>query len=174
VSCPVHEAVSKNTELDLKSWVMRRVPLYRLTCRHAMEQPNHTPNVAHTKNGRWYISRGVGARDEAKLVPFLDRYAMRGDLEPPGSDADLRARNVPGSSGSNERQAHVLEVIQRFVRAFRYDTMPWREVTSGPITGRCAGPLRFSVPSPPWKRIRRWPPSSAASSGATRMSPSRG
>jgi len=31
VSCAVHEAVSKNTELDLMSWVMRRVPLYRLT-----------------------------------------------------------------------------------------------------------------------------------------------
>jgi hypothetical protein len=47
-------------------------------------------------------------------VPFLDRYNMRADLEPPGTDADLRARNVPGSSGSSERQAHILEVIQRF------------------------------------------------------------
>ena len=90
VSCAVHEAVSKNTELDLMSWVMRRAPLYRLTCRHAMEQPNHTPNVAHTKDGRWYISWGVGARDEAKLVPFLDRYNMCADLEPPENDADLQ------------------------------------------------------------------------------------
>jgi crotonobetainyl-CoA:carnitine CoA-transferase CaiB-like acyl-CoA transferase len=139
VSCAVHEAVSKNTELDLMSWVMRRAPLHRLTCRHAMEQPNHTPNVAHTKDGRWYISWGVGPRDEAKLVPFLDRYNMRADLEPPANDADLRARNVPGSSGSSERQAHILEVIQRFTRAFRYDTMPWREAQE---TGLLWAPLR--------------------------------
>jgi len=139
VSCAVHEAVSKNTELDLMSWVMRRAPLYRLTCRHALEQPNHTPNVAHTKDGRWYISWGVGARDEAKLVPFLDRYNMCADLEPSGSDADLRARNVPGSSGSSERQAHVLEVIQRFVRAFRYDTLPWRQAQE---SGLLWAPLR--------------------------------
>ena len=38
----MHEAVSKNTELDLMSWVMRRAPLYRQTCRHAAEQPNHS------------------------------------------------------------------------------------------------------------------------------------
>jgi crotonobetainyl-CoA:carnitine CoA-transferase CaiB-like acyl-CoA transferase len=139
VSCAVHEAVSKNTELDLMSWVMRRAPLYRLTCRHAMERPNHTPNVAHTKDGRWCISWGVGARDEAKLAPFLDRYNMGADLKPPESDADLRARNVPGSSGSNERQAHVLEVIQRFVRAFRYDTLPWREAQE---SGLLWAPLR--------------------------------
>ncbi len=139
VSCAVHEAVAKNTELDVMSWVMRRAPLYRLTCRHAMEHPNHTPNVAHTKDGRWYISWGVGARDEAKLVPFLDRYNMGADLEPPENDADLSARNVPGSSGSSERHAHVLEIIQRFVRAFRYDTMPWREAQEA---GLLWAPLR--------------------------------
>ena len=31
VSVAVHEAVSKNTELDIMHWVMRRVPLWRLT-----------------------------------------------------------------------------------------------------------------------------------------------
>jgi crotonobetainyl-CoA:carnitine CoA-transferase CaiB-like acyl-CoA transferase len=139
VSCAVHEAVSKNTELDLMSWVMRRAPLYRLTCRHAIEEPNHTPNVAHTKDGRWYISWGVGPRDEANLVPFLDRYGMRADLEPPGGNSDMRARNVPGSSKGNERQAHILEVIQRFVRAYRYDTMPWRDAQDA---GLLWAPLR--------------------------------
>src|SRR5690606_4658393 len=29
VSCAVHEAVSKNTEVDIMSWVMRRAPVYR-------------------------------------------------------------------------------------------------------------------------------------------------
>ena len=139
VSVAVHEAVSKNTELDLMSWVMRRMPLYRLTCRHAIEQPNYTPNIAHTKDGRWYISWGVGARDEANLAPFLDRYGMRADLEPPKASADMRGRNVPGSSKGNERQAHILEVIQRFIRAYRYDTMPWREAQDA---GLLWAPLR--------------------------------
>jgi crotonobetainyl-CoA:carnitine CoA-transferase CaiB-like acyl-CoA transferase len=139
VSCAVHEAVSKNTELDLMSWVMRHAPLYRMTARHAMEQPNHTPNVAHTKDGRWYISWGVGARDEAKLVPVLERYRMSADLQLPDTSVDMTARNVPGSSGSNERQAHVLEVIQRFIRAYRYDDVPWREAQE---TGLLWAPLR--------------------------------
>ena len=139
VSVAVHEAVSKNTELDVMSWVMRRMPLYRLTCRHAIEQPNHTPNVAHTKDGRWFISWGVGPRDEANLVPFLARYDMGADLESPAADADFRARNVPGSSKGSERQAHILEVIQRFVRAYRYDTMPWREAQDA---GLLWAPLR--------------------------------
>ncbi len=41
--------------------------------------------------------------------------------------------------GSNERQAHILEVIQRFTRAFRYDTMPWREAQE---SGLLWAPLR--------------------------------
>src|ERR1700676_3370177 len=40
VSCAVHEAVAKSTEMDLMAWVMRRAPFYRQTCRHATEFPN--------------------------------------------------------------------------------------------------------------------------------------
>jgi crotonobetainyl-CoA:carnitine CoA-transferase CaiB-like acyl-CoA transferase len=139
VSCAVHEAVSKNTEVDLMSWVMRRAPLWRLTCRHAVETPGHTPNISHTKDGRWFVSWGVGARDQANLVPFLSRWGMQADLLPPGPDADLRARNVPGTVAANERTAHVLEVIGRFVRAFCYDDMPWREAQAA---GLLWAPLR--------------------------------
>src|SRR6185437_11934425 len=69
VSVAVHEAVSKNPELDIMHWVMRRVPLWRLTCRHALEIPNASPSIMHTKDGRWYISHGMGARDLKNLVP---------------------------------------------------------------------------------------------------------
>ena len=127
VSLAVHEAVAKNTELDLMSWVMQHAPLWRLTCRHAISAPNHTPNISHSKDGRWFISWGVGPRDKAMLVPFLERYGMAGDLKPPSADADLRARSVPGSGPGDDETAHMLEVIQRFVRAFRYDDVPWRE-----------------------------------------------
>ncbi|GAC1341992.1 MAG: hypothetical protein NVSMB18_15180 [Acetobacteraceae bacterium] len=139
VSCAVHEAVAKNTELDLMSWVMQHAPLWRMTCRHALAKPNHTPNISHSKDGRWFISWGVGARDKAKLVPFLERYGMAADLKPPGANADLRARSIPGSGPADDETAHVLEVIQRFVRAFRYDTMPWREAQDA---GLLWAPLR--------------------------------
>lgn len=127
VSCSVHEAVSKNTELDVMSWVMRRAPLFRQTCRHAVEAPNHTPNIAHTKDGRWCVTWLVGARDEANLVPFLERSGMAADLEPPGSNVDMKARTVPGSGGGGERRAHILDVTQRYVRAFTYPEVPWRD-----------------------------------------------
>jgi crotonobetainyl-CoA:carnitine CoA-transferase CaiB-like acyl-CoA transferase len=127
ISCAVHEAVSKNTELDVMSWVMRRAPLFRQTCRHAVETANHTPNVAHTKDGRWCVTWLVGARDEANLVPFLNRYGMAADLEPPGAGVDLKARSIPGSSSGDERRAHILDVNQRFVRAHTYDSVPWNE-----------------------------------------------
>src|SRR5215210_2422419 len=71
VSLAIHEAVSKNPEQDLMYWVCRRVPLWRLTCRHASEGPNHSPSICHTKDGRWFITHGMGARDLKNLVPLL-------------------------------------------------------------------------------------------------------
>jgi crotonobetainyl-CoA:carnitine CoA-transferase CaiB-like acyl-CoA transferase len=126
VSVAVHEAVSKNPELDIMYWVMRRVPLWRLTNRHASEQPNHSPNIAHTKDGRWFISHGMGARDLKNLVPLLSQYGMQADLQPPPPDADLKARNVPGSQAGDETRAHMMDVVQRFIRAWTYKEMPWR------------------------------------------------
>ena len=139
VSCAVHEAVSKNTELDLMSWVMRRAPLFRMTCRHAAEKPDHVPNISHTKDGRWYMMSLMGERDEATLVPFLERYGMGADLQKPAEGTKLAARNVPGSLAGNERRFHILEVVQRFVRAYRYTDVPWAE---GQKAGLLFVPLR--------------------------------
>jgi crotonobetainyl-CoA:carnitine CoA-transferase CaiB-like acyl-CoA transferase len=139
VSCAVHEACSKNPELDVMSWVMRRAPLFRMTCRHAGEKPTHVPTVGHTKDGRWCIATGVSLRDQAKLVPFLEGYGMQADLVRPGEGADTKARNVPGSGGANEQAAHITEVIQRFVRAHTWETLPWREAQSA---GLLWAPLR--------------------------------
>ena len=126
VSCAVHEAVSKATELDLMSWIMRRAPLHRHTCRHSSEIPNRVPNISQTKDGRWIISWTVGARDEINLVPFLRRYGMAADLQMPGTGADMVARDIPGASIVDERKSHILEVVQRFVRAWRYADVPWQ------------------------------------------------
>ncbi len=139
VSVAVHEAVAKNPELDIMHWVMRRVPLWRLTNRHAVETPNHSPSISHTKDGRWFISHGMGARDLKNLVPLLTKYGMQADLQPPPADADLKARQVPGSQVGDEARAHMLDVVQRFIRAWTYADMPWREAQDA---GLLWAPLR--------------------------------
>ena len=100
VSVAIHEAVSKNPEQDIMYWVMRRVPLWRLTCRHAGRRSRTTrPSICHTKDGRWFITHGMGARDLKNLVPLLSKYDAQADLQPPPPEADLRARQVPGHGG---------------------------------------------------------------------------
>jgi crotonobetainyl-CoA:carnitine CoA-transferase CaiB-like acyl-CoA transferase len=111
VSVAVHEAVSKNPEQDIMYWVMRRVPLWRLTNRHAAETPNHSPGICHTKDGRWFITHGMGARDLKNLVPLLSKYGMQADLPAPPPDADLRARQVPGTAVSDAARAHMLDIV---------------------------------------------------------------
>jgi crotonobetainyl-CoA:carnitine CoA-transferase CaiB-like acyl-CoA transferase len=127
VSCAIHEAVAKATEVDLMSWVMRRAPIHRQTCRHASEHISRTQSMAYTKDGRWIMTWGVSARDEANLIPFLDRYKMAADLQAPASSTDLKARNIPGTLAMDERTAHKLEVIQRFVGAHTYANVPWAD-----------------------------------------------
>jgi crotonobetainyl-CoA:carnitine CoA-transferase CaiB-like acyl-CoA transferase len=139
VSVAIHEAVSKNPEQDIMYWVMRRVPLWRLACRHAAEVPNHSPSICHTKDGRWFITHGMGARDLKNLVPLLKRYNAQADLQPPPPDADLRARQIPGTAGSDEARAHMLDIVQRFIRAWVYRDVPWREAQEA---GLLWAPLR--------------------------------
>lgn len=139
LSVAIHDAVSKNTELDVMSWVMRRAPLFRQTCRHAVENPTHVPTIGHTKDGRWYIATGVSVRDQTNLVPFLTGYGMQADLALPSEGADTRARNVPGSGAGDESKAHMVEVIQRFIRSYRYESMPWRQAQDA---GLLWAPLR--------------------------------
>ena len=139
VSIALHEACAKNTELDVMFWVMRRAPLWRLTCRHAVETPGHTPSISHTKDGRWCIQHGMGARDLVHMIPFLSRYGMAADLQPPPPETDLKARNVPGSAGADASRLHMQDVIARFVRAFTYADLPWQEAQDA---GLLWAPLR--------------------------------
>ena len=125
VSVAIHEAVAKNTELDVMHWVMRRAPLWRLTHRHAVEAPDTSSTIGLTKDGRWFITAPVGARDVQNLVPLLREYRMEADLQPPAADSDMRARNIPGTQAGGEERAHMLDVVQRFIRAWTYKTMPW-------------------------------------------------
>src|ERR1700757_2868761 len=81
----------------------------------------------------------MGARDLKNLVPLLSKYNAQADLQPPPPAADLRARQVPGTAGSDETRAHMLDIVQRFPRAWTYADMPWREAQDA---GLLWAPLR--------------------------------
>jgi crotonobetainyl-CoA:carnitine CoA-transferase CaiB-like acyl-CoA transferase len=138
VACAVHEAVTKAPETDVMNWVMRRAPVYRQTCRHALETVNRLPNISHMKDGRWYTALSISARDKVALVPFLARYGMAADLTEEKAASEVGGRAIPGMASSDDAD-HLQEVIQRFVRAYRYEEMPWREAQNA---GLLWAPLR--------------------------------
>ncbi|MDE2894851.1 MAG: CoA transferase, partial [Chloroflexota bacterium] len=128
----VHNAVAKNTELDLMSWVYRRARFYRQTCRHAMEEVSPLPMIGPTKDGRWVMALPRGRSQS--LIDFLDSYGMAADLNdmpPEGGGANTRSRG--------ETAAHLQEVSQRLIRKFRFEDVPWREAQD---LGHLWAPLR--------------------------------
>ncbi len=128
----VHDAVAKNTELDLMSWVYRRARFFRQTCRHAAEQVSPLPMIGPTKDGRWVMALPRGRSQS--LIDFLDRYDMAADLKevpPEAGGAGTRSRG--------ETAAHLQEVSQRLIRKFRFDDVPWRDAQD---LGHLWAPLR--------------------------------
>ncbi len=121
VSCAIHEAVSKSTELDLMNWVMRRAPMYRQTCRHAAEKVSALPTIAQTKDGRWVLVMPVGAKDHQRIYEFLGRYEIRPDAELSESGTS-EGRAIPGSSPQSGRDARLIELVQRLARKFCFHT----------------------------------------------------
>ena len=123
VSCAIHEAVAKNTELDLMSWVMVRQPLFRQTCRHATATINNSM-LATAKDGRLMLMIALGARDRRHLRPFLDRYGLAEGLEDETRADDVGVRAIPGAGSSSVSDAGF---VQRLVSRFRYEDIPWQE-----------------------------------------------
>jgi crotonobetainyl-CoA:carnitine CoA-transferase CaiB-like acyl-CoA transferase len=64
---------------------------------------------------------------------------MAADLQLPEAGADMVARDIPGASPVDERKSHLLEVVQRFVRAWCYADVPWQ---SAQDAGLLWAPLR--------------------------------
>ncbi|HYC24311.1 MAG TPA: CoA transferase [Candidatus Bathyarchaeia archaeon] len=126
LSCAVHDAVAKNTELDLMSWIFRRAPFFRQTCRHAGESIS-SASIGPTKDGRWMMgSPPMGTKTGIRsLVDFLARHGMAADL---GDERYAAVGGVP-TMGSRDPElgVHVQEVIQRLFRRFTLERIPWRE-----------------------------------------------
>ena len=97
LSCAIHEAVSKCTEVDLMSWVMRRAPVLRQTCRHARETVSPFPSIAHTKDGRWVMANlGTRPGDIGRLNTLLENHGLPAGLSEDTSAAPQGGRFVPG------------------------------------------------------------------------------
>ncbi|HTU29564.1 MAG TPA: CoA transferase [Solirubrobacteraceae bacterium] len=131
VRCSIHDSVSLNTEVDLMSWVMRRVPFYRQTARHSAEKVSPMTTISNTKDGRWIMTMAIGDKDQAKLEAFLikhgslDETAMA-SLAPEESIQSI-GRFVPGSLPMDGRSVVLQEATARLIRKHSYDNVPWRE-----------------------------------------------
>jgi crotonobetainyl-CoA:carnitine CoA-transferase CaiB-like acyl-CoA transferase len=140
VSCAVHESVSKSTEVDLMTWVMRRALVLRQTCRHARESIAPNPSIAHTKDGRWVMaSLGNRADDGERLLKLLDRYGMAEGFSVESMAVPKGGRFVPGTGPTKVGRDEGMEAVQRFVRSFTYENIPWREAQE---LGMLWAPLR--------------------------------
>src|SRR5262245_7230933 len=140
LSCAIHEAVAKSTEVDLMSWVMRRVLVQRQTCRHARETISPHPSIVHTKDGRWVMANlGTRPGEATALVGLLERYGMAEGLDAEQGVVAFGSRFVPGTAPMTGKRDHAMEAVQRFVRAFTYENVPWREAQEA---GMLWAPLR--------------------------------
>src|SRR5262245_28563179 len=140
LSCAIHEAVAKSTEVDLMSWVMRRVPVLPQTCRHARENITPHPSIVHTKDGRWVMANlGTRPGESAALVGLLERYGLAAGLDVEQGVVTPGSRFVPGTGPTTEKRDLAMEAVQRFVRAFTYENVPWREAQEA---GMLWAPLR--------------------------------
>ncbi|HKA45230.1 MAG TPA: CoA transferase [Burkholderiales bacterium] len=151
VSCAVHESVSKSTEVDLMTWVMRRALVLRQTCRHARESVTPNPSIVHTKDGRWVMANlGNRADDGERLLKLLGRYGMAEGFSVETMAAPKGARFVPGTGPTKAGRDEGMEAVQRFVRSFTYENIPWREAQE---LGMLWAPLRKpheNVTDPHW------------------------
>jgi crotonobetainyl-CoA:carnitine CoA-transferase CaiB-like acyl-CoA transferase len=149
VTCAIHEAVAKSTELDLMNWVMRHAPMYRQTCRHAAEKVSVLPTITQTKDGRWVLVMPVGAKDHDRILDFLARYGITPDAAPTAANG-AEGRAIPGSSPQSGRDARLIELVGRLSRKFCYDNFPWQEAQEA---GIACSPLRKpheNVADPHW------------------------
>ncbi len=140
VSAAVHESVSKSTEVDLMTWVMRRALVMRQTCRHAREGVSPQPSIAHTKDGRWVMANlGNRPDDGEKLMKLLENYGMSEGFTVDQMAAPKGGRFVPGTGPAKTGRDDGMEAVQRFVRSFTYENIPWFEAQE---MGMLWAPLR--------------------------------
>lgn len=133
VSCAIHEAVAKNTEIDVSSWIYRRAPVTRQTCQHAAEQMAKVPPIIHTKDGRWFLLSASRSREN--FEKFLAQYGAGQDFD--GTlEIDASAvpgRSIPGTGNVSDQDIAMIERMQRLFWRFTYEEAPWKEAQEAGI-----------------------------------------
>src|SRR3989475_12859335 len=110
LSCAVHEAVAKSTEVDLMTWVMRRALVLRQTCRHARESITPHPSIVHTKDGRWVMANlGTRQGETASLIALLAKYGVDAGLDAEKATLPTSGRFVPGTAPMTGKRDHAME-----------------------------------------------------------------
>lgn len=134
VVCAIHEAVAKCTEADIMSWVMRRAPMFRQTCRHSAEVVDDSLTIASPKDGRWVMSMLLGDRDAERLFDFVKSYGLVPEIDH-GDEAQVTggARDVPGTAGLSARGREASQLALRLVRQFTFGRVPWQQAQEAGI-----------------------------------------
>ena len=69
----------------------------------------------------------------------MAKYGMDAGIDPEKATVPTSGRFVPGTGPSTEKRDLPMEAVQRFVRAFTYEDVPWREAQEA---GMLWAPLR--------------------------------
>lgn len=131
LSLAVHEAVAKNTELDLPNWIYSRTPHSRQTCRHSLpagDKRFDLPWITMTKDGRWlnpyrtYLQRGAAAGPDL-LAQMLDLFVKN------GQDIGLPVETLTSADNRDLPQfrSHVNQLTDRFAAGFVFERDIWRD-----------------------------------------------
>ncbi|GAA1948401.1 hypothetical protein GCM10009798_04470 [Nocardioides panacihumi] len=121
LSCAVHEALAKNTEGDLMSWVCLRTPFHRQTCRHSAPDVSIHRSIFATKDGRWILA---STRNAKLLGPFLEKYGIGDDISDGSDEKKQDSRVLPGMEGGAARN---MDAVEHTIRRYLFDDVPWRE-----------------------------------------------
>ncbi len=121
LSCAIHEAVAKNTEADIMSWVLLATPFHRQTCWHSAETLLPQPVIAATKDGRWIMTL---TRDPKILQPFMESFGVGAEIYEDQVAGDAGSRILPGMEAGSSRS---MEVLQRVMRRWRFEDVPWKD-----------------------------------------------
>jgi crotonobetainyl-CoA:carnitine CoA-transferase CaiB-like acyl-CoA transferase len=82
---------------------------------------------------------GTRPGETEQLIKLLERYGMDAGLDAEKPSLPSSGRYVPGTGPSTAKRDHGMEAVQRFVRAFTYENVPWREAQEA---GMLWAPLR--------------------------------
>ena len=121
LSCAIHEAVAKNTEADLMSWVLLRTPFLRQTCRHSAESISPFPTIVSTKDGRSFMTL---TRDPKLLRPFMEKHGAGDDVLDTQLAGDHGTRVLPGMEQGTGLS---IEGVQRLLRRWLFADVPWED-----------------------------------------------